>query len=108
MGEAALELLEGIDDEERVLEMPDVVRLCRDAVGNERALFHLAGETVLGFREAGDDAIAVDAESAGIIDQPEFNGEPVDARETLLDGRVSAVHGGLADLLVEVRELRMH
>jgi len=42
------------------------------------------------------------------LDQAELDGEPVDARQALLDGRVLAGERGLADLLVEVGEARVH
>src|SRR4051794_6196184 len=83
--EAGFELLKRSDDEEWILKMPDVVGLAGHPGRLEREFLHLVRQAVLRLRVTRDDAVTVDAQSTGILDQSKFNREPVDARESFLD-----------------------
>ena len=96
--ELALELVKGLDDEQRVLEVPDVVGLGGEGLGPVGNFLHPIRQAVLGLAGRRDDAVAVDARTAGILDQAELDREPVDAGQALLDGGVFAIQRGLADL----------
>ena len=97
-----IELVEGLGNEEHILEVIDLERLVKDRVERERPSVALWAKRIRGVAVRGDESRAIDLNPAILANETELHGEPEQPRHAR---RVLFVVGGGRNLSVMLQKI---